>query len=296
MSEHETENFLRVYFEARGIDESQASNQVLDEVYQRADLAREQFKASLPPVKCDAISSITAANRYKRRLANNRRSAAGARVYTEVYRVEILAALKEAESRMNKLAVIANEKQRLLDEQRKLLRKHHNNTPLNVQQQHNAVNVICDSELSNGEQSSTLVTAVKEESKHTTVSSNPQITHMRRLFGDVSVDCLARSVGCGNTTPGNHNAEHFPSIASSSLMSSPSSKPCGSTPRNLAFPFFFSLPTKRKLEHALATSNYEETTTTTTTRRRKKMNTTQQQQHEKVTRSTSPVSIIELEH
>ena len=107
--------FLDQYFRKRGITKHQES-EALRKVRARAVSARERFKrlragpsAGLRDSQANqkALSSaadaegLTAEVKYNRRLANNRVSAAGARVYSEVLRRELEFSLKEASDRVN---------------------------------------------------------------------------------------------------------------------------------------------------------------------------------------------------
>lgn len=74
------------------------SSASLDTVTGRADAAREQFKKSRP--KDDTIvdhSSLTQSQKYRRRLENNKKSAAATRVFNEVLRKESARVLRDLE-------------------------------------------------------------------------------------------------------------------------------------------------------------------------------------------------------
>lgn len=93
---------MNAYFKARGIPESpDEDDALLDDCVQLADSARESFKRWRSSTESPAFDEqpegppLTAKQKYQKRLVNNRRSAAAARVYQEVLRREHTHALRK---------------------------------------------------------------------------------------------------------------------------------------------------------------------------------------------------------
>ena len=130
--------FLEDYFRERGLTGRQDS-EASREVQQRAEQARERFKRLRTEAAKDnstsaAASKDTAAavatgldadtltkeQKYNRRLANNRKSAAASRVYNEVLRKEIEYTLKEVVERAKRyetrMESMSKEMRKLTDE------------------------------------------------------------------------------------------------------------------------------------------------------------------------------------
>lgn len=89
-------DFLQQYFDRRGIAAEVGTSPVEQECIRRAEEAREQFKRARAEKRSDdvrpALSEdadvLTPAQKYNRRLMNNRKSAAAARVFQEVLKRE----------------------------------------------------------------------------------------------------------------------------------------------------------------------------------------------------------------
>lgn len=103
--------FLLDYYNRRGIPESpEEDKELLTDCTLRAEEARESFKRMRPADDDDSddndadVASLTSAQKYKRRLKNNRRSAAAARVHAEVLRKEHCHSLRCAEDEKAALA------------------------------------------------------------------------------------------------------------------------------------------------------------------------------------------------
>lgn len=101
--------FLSAYFLERGIPESPEDDApLLAGCMGRADGARDAFKRwrepDGPADDARPTLDLTPGEKYKRRLDNNRRSAAAARVYQEVLRREHTHALREAAAERDGLA------------------------------------------------------------------------------------------------------------------------------------------------------------------------------------------------
>lgn len=96
-------DFLDAYFSDRNISGDLACS-VARECETRAELARQRFKrarnAAEPCEEEDAASveALTPAEKYQRRLVNNRRSAAASRVFREVLKKERAFALYNSDS------------------------------------------------------------------------------------------------------------------------------------------------------------------------------------------------------
>jgi hypothetical protein len=103
--------FLQTYYRERGIPESPEDDEsLLVDCVVRADGARESFKrwrggsATVDADPDKPTVALTPSEKYKRRLVNNRRSAAAARVYQEVLRREHTHALRKAAAERDRLA------------------------------------------------------------------------------------------------------------------------------------------------------------------------------------------------
>lgn len=83
--------FLKAYFRDRGI-KRRIECTALTECIRRAEEARESFKLmrapAVPALNPDATGALSDAQKYSRRLLNNRKSAAATRVYHEVLNTE----------------------------------------------------------------------------------------------------------------------------------------------------------------------------------------------------------------
>lgn len=118
--------FLTTYFQERGIPESPEEDApLLKDCVARADGARDSFKrwrggnstADADPNK--PTPALSSGEKYKRRLVNNRRSAAAARVYQEVLRREHTHALRKAAAERDSLASDVQQLNEALDSMRK---------------------------------------------------------------------------------------------------------------------------------------------------------------------------------
>ncbi len=137
--------FLEEYFRERGLTGRQDSDASL-EVQQRAEQARERFKQLRTEAAKDSSNSaaaskdtaaavatgldadtLTKEQKYNRRLANNRKSAAASRVYNEVLRKETEFTLKEVVERAKRYEVqiesMTKEMRKLADENSSLKAK-----------------------------------------------------------------------------------------------------------------------------------------------------------------------------
>ena len=98
---YDPDEFLELYFKERGIvGISELTSDVTRAIDRRADQARERFKimraasTSNEPVN-ESPQLLTPAEKYARRLVNNRKSSAASRVYKEVLKAERAFALSE---------------------------------------------------------------------------------------------------------------------------------------------------------------------------------------------------------
>lgn len=93
----EAGKFINAYLHERDLM-GDLSSTSLTSVLDRADEARERFKNSRP--KDDAVidhSSLTQSQKYRRRLENNKKSAAATRVYNEVLKKESARVIRDLE-------------------------------------------------------------------------------------------------------------------------------------------------------------------------------------------------------
>ena len=112
--------FIAEYLRARGITGMQDS-EISRQVRARAEEAREQFKR-LRSAPNDGVDeeNMTKEQKYNRRLANNRKSAAASRVYSEVLRRETEHALKETSEKSKTIGKKIEEMTKELQEERAL--------------------------------------------------------------------------------------------------------------------------------------------------------------------------------
>lgn len=98
----DTNKFLENYFREKGM-ESNSICSGIEAINELADGAREQFKKARMESRRDG-RSLSGSEKYERRLANNRNSAAASRVYREVQKKGFEYSLKETNQRAKKYA------------------------------------------------------------------------------------------------------------------------------------------------------------------------------------------------
>ncbi len=113
--------FIAEYLRVRGITGAQDS-EIGREVRSRAEEARERFKRlrAAPNEPSVDEDTLTKEQKYNRRLANNRKSAAASRVYAEVLRRETEHALKQTSEKSRQYQAELDKMEAKLDEERAL--------------------------------------------------------------------------------------------------------------------------------------------------------------------------------
>ncbi len=92
----EPARFVDAYVRAHGLEGDLRSDALAD-VLVRADAARERFKRTRSAEAAVDHAALTQSEKYRRRLENNKKSAAATRVYNEVLRKESARALRDLE-------------------------------------------------------------------------------------------------------------------------------------------------------------------------------------------------------
>ena len=112
----EPTKFVQTYIRENGL-QGDLSSTTLRKVIKRAEIAREKFKSERNDEEVVNHAALTQSEKYRRRLENNKKSAAATRVFNEILRKESARVMRDLELQLfhaeQKLAVVSNRLQRV---------------------------------------------------------------------------------------------------------------------------------------------------------------------------------------